>query len=145
VIYVDTSVIVKLYVREALSLEAATWVRKNNEALPLTPFHELEFHNALHQKQFRKEMSAAEYAGILGRLRDHEAQGVYYRPVCDWPEIFQTSLQLSDRHAGRLGCRSLDILHVAAALAIGAERFLTLDGRQAGLAERAGLKKEKLL
>ena len=37
-IYVDTSIIVKLYVREALSLEAAAWVRENNEALPLTLF-----------------------------------------------------------------------------------------------------------
>lgn len=143
-IYVDTSIIVKLYVREALSPEAATWVRENNEALPLTPFHDLELRNALHLKEFRKEMGAEESAMILRRFHDHELQGVYYRPACDWAEVFETSLHLSDKHTGRLGCRSLDILHVASALAMGANRFLTLDTRQAELAGLAGLRTEKL-
>lgn len=34
-----------------------------------------------------------------------------------------------------LGCRSLDILHVAAARLLEAERFITADKRQAALAE----------
>jgi predicted nucleic acid-binding protein len=140
VIYVDTSIIVKLYVREPLSLETAAWVRENNEALPLTPFHDLEFSNALHLKRFRKEMSDRETAAILRRFRDHELQGVYYRPACDWAEVFQTSLRLSEKHTGKIGCRSLDILHVASALAMGVDRFATLDERQAELAKLAGLK-----
>ena len=143
-IYADTSIIVKLYVREAFSAEAATWVRENNEALPLTPFHELEFRNALHLKEFRREMGAEESASILSRFHDHGLQGVYYRPACDWAEVFQASLDLSGRHTGRLGCRSLDILHVGSALAMGADRFLTLDTRQAALAGLAGLKTETL-
>jgi predicted nucleic acid-binding protein len=35
-IYVDTSVIVKLYIREEHSREASEWLRKNNEAIPLS-------------------------------------------------------------------------------------------------------------
>jgi len=143
VIYVDTSIIVKLYVREALSLEAAAWVRKTNEALPLTPFHELEFSNALHLKEFRKEMSGQQTAAILRRFHDHELQGVYYRPACDWAEVFQASLRLSEKHTGKIGCRSLDILHVASALTLGVDRFATLDARQARLARLAGLKAEQ--
>lgn len=49
-LYVDTSAIVKLYVREALSMETSDFIRKNDQAIPLTRFHELEFPNALLKK-----------------------------------------------------------------------------------------------
>jgi hypothetical protein len=35
--------------------------------------------------------------------------------------------------------RTLDIIHVAAALAVGAKEFVTFDSRQAAVATRAGL------
>ena len=38
-----------------------------------------------------------------------------------------------------LGCRTLDIIHVAAALVIGAREFVTFDGRQGAMAKQAGL------
>jgi hypothetical protein len=38
------------------------------------------------------------------------------------------------------GSRSLDIIHVASALALKANRFLTLDDRQSELASMVGLK-----
>ena len=56
-LYVDTSVIVKLYIKEEYSLEISHWIRENNEAIPLTRFHELEFTNTLYLKQFRTEMT----------------------------------------------------------------------------------------
>jgi predicted nucleic acid-binding protein len=46
---------------------------------------------------------------------------------------------LARRHAAVLGTRTLDILHVAAALALGATRFVTSDRRQASLAKAARL------
>jgi predicted nucleic acid-binding protein len=41
VIYVDTSVIVKLYFKEEYSREASSWLKENNEAMRLTSFHGL--------------------------------------------------------------------------------------------------------
>jgi predicted nucleic acid-binding protein len=38
-----------------------------------------------------------------------------------------------------LGCRTLDIIYVAAALVIGGKEFVTFDGRQGALARQAGL------
>ena len=38
-----------------------------------------------------------------------------------------------------LGCRTLDIIHVAAALVLEAKEFVTFDTRQAALAKQAGL------
>lgn len=139
-IYVDTSVVVKLYVREAFSLNVSNWIRKNNEAMPLTPFHELEFKNAIHLKRFRKEMTAEEVESIMTRFDDHEAKGVYYRPMFEWSEVFNTALHLTKMSTGQIGCRSLSLLHVASALTLRADRFLTFDEKQARLAKLAGLK-----
>jgi hypothetical protein len=51
---------------------------------------------------------------------------------------------LSKKHSAGIGSRSFDILHVASALSINADRLLTLDDRQAGLAALAGLKIENI-
>jgi len=59
----------------------------------------------------------------------------------DLPEMtFKTCVELAFRHVGRLGTRTLDTLHVSAALELKADSFLTFDARQAKLAEAVGLK-----
>jgi predicted nucleic acid-binding protein len=139
-VYVDTSVLVKLYIKEDLSREASNRIKKNNEAVPLTRFHELEFTNAIQLKQFRSEITEDETLRIMTKFKEHENKGIYYRPQLDWSEIFNYSVDLSKKHTATIGARSLDILHVASALSIKAEKFLTVDGRQSELATRAGLK-----
>ena len=46
-IYVDTSVMVKLYVREEHSQEVSGWLQNNDEAIPLTPFDDRQSQLAL--------------------------------------------------------------------------------------------------
>jgi hypothetical protein len=53
--------------------------------------------------------------------------------------IFQSALQLSMAHTPSIGCRSLDILHIAIAADIQAAEFITTDGRQSRLAQAMGL------
>jgi predicted nucleic acid-binding protein len=144
VVYVDTSVIVKLYIKEEYSRDASNWLKENNEALPLTSFHELELINAIHLKQFRTEITLDESRLIMSRFEEHEKSGIYYRPQLDWSAIFIHAIDLSKKHSASIGSRSLDILHVASALSINADRFLTLDDRQTKLATLAGLKIEKI-
>ncbi len=48
----DTSIIVKLYVREEHSRNVWDFMKENNEAIPLTLFHDLEFKNAINLKKF---------------------------------------------------------------------------------------------
>ena len=48
--------------------------------------------------------------------------------------------RLSALHSEILGTRSLDVLHVACALVLGGNDFLTFDHRQGALAKAAGLK-----
>ena len=138
-VYVDTSILVKLYFREAFSIEAARWIIRNNHSLPLTPFHELEFINALHQKQFREEFSSEIVQDVIDRFNDHEAKGIYYRPALDWAQVMSQSQELSSMYTAVTGSRSLDIIHVASALTLNCTSFFTFDTRQGDLAEKAGL------
>jgi len=142
VLYVDTSVIVKLYIKEKHSEDASNWLRKNNEAIPLTSFHDLEFSNAIYLKQFRDEISTDEVRLIMSKFDEQERKGVFYRPQLNWTDIFKYAVDLSKNHTGTTGSRSLDILHIASAITIKADRFITFDDRQSELASLAGLKIE---
>ena len=138
-VYVDTSIIVKLYIKEKYSRDASAWLKANNEAIPLTSLHELEFINAVHLKLFRNETTPQTIRQIKATFEGHEKRGIYYRPPTDWSAVFIQAIQLSKKHSASLGSRALDILHVASALSIQADRFLTLDDRQSKLAAHAGL------
>jgi predicted nucleic acid-binding protein len=144
VLYVDTSVIVKLYFKEAYSRETSSWLKRNNESIPLTSLHELEFINAIQLKKFRNEITREQTRLIISRLEEHEMSGIYYRPQLDWSAVFIHAIDLSKKHTAIIGSRSLDILHVASALSINADRFLTFDDRQTRLAELAGIKIENV-
>ena len=138
--YIDTSVIVKLYSLEPYSLEVSKWIRKNNEAIPLTNLHELEFTNAIYLKQFKGEIFPDQVNQIMTRFNEHQKEGIYYHPQLNWSDIWNKSLELSRKHTSTNGSRSLDILHIASALVLKFNRFVTLDNRQADLAKKAGLK-----
>ena len=143
-VYLDTSVIVKLYIKEEYSRDTSHWLKENNEAIPLPSFHALDLINAIHLKQFKTEITLDETRLIMSRFAEHEKSGIYYRPQLDWSAIFNHAIDLSKKYSASIGSRSLDILHVASALSINADRFLTLDDRQTRLAALAGLKIEKI-
>ena len=54
--------------------------------------------------------------------------------------VFEGALRLSAVYSRRLGTRTLDLLHVAAACLLDAKEFITSDQRQSDLAQREGLK-----
>jgi len=140
VLYADTSIIVKLYIKEKHSLEVANWLRKNNKAIPLTRFHELEFTNAIFLKQFRMEITENQIRLTLAKFSEHKTRGVYYYPQINWTDTLNLAIDLAHNNTANTGSRSLDIIHVASALALKANRFLTLDDRQSELASMVGLK-----
>jgi len=65
--------------------------------------------------------------------------GRWIRPIHNVVALEQKAEVLSAANVATVGCRSLDIIHVAAALVIGVKEFVTLDHRQATLARAAGL------
>src|SRR5262245_62657476 len=56
-----------------------------------------------------------------------------------WRATLQRAADISREHTARLGCRSLDVLHLATGLQLGFRHFLTFDRRQQQLARAVGL------
>ena len=137
--YCDTSFLVSLYTPDANSAPAARQCSRTRGALLITPLCELEVTNALQLRLFRKELTAREVAAAGEAYRNDLAAGLYSsHPVS--AAVFEKASQLSRKHTARLGCRSLDILHVAAALVARASILYTFDENQKKLAAAEGLR-----
>jgi hypothetical protein len=76
----------------------------------------------------------------LASLDEDFEGGRYVEAQVPWRAALKRAAALSRRYTASLGCRSLDILHVAAALELGLPTFATFDGRQHQLARETGLK-----
>ena len=139
-VYFDSAIIVKLYVQEATSRDAVRLVGAYAAPYGLTQWQELEVKNAIRLKAFRVEITAAEMNQSIAAFEQDIATGRWQRPVYTAATIEQKAEELSAGHSATIGCRTLDIIHVAAALVLEAKEFVTFDMRQAELAKQAGLK-----
>lgn len=105
----------------------------------LTPLHRAEWTHAVAQHIFHKKISSQQARKVYKDFDRDCSDGLWVE--VDLPELaFETCVKLARQHVGRLGVRTLDSLHVASALELEADAFWTFDGRQAKLAEAAGLK-----
>ncbi len=140
-VWLDTSVLVSLYVPEARSERVARIVRRAGEPIPFSQLHELELTltNALRLRVFRREARPRLVDATLVRIGEDLDDGVLRRVAIEWPAALAKAIELANHHTSRLGCRSLDLLHVAAATISGSRRFVPADLRQSTVARRAGL------
>jgi predicted nucleic acid-binding protein len=137
--YADTSFLVSLYTQDANSPRAIASLRTLREPLPFTPFHRLEFRNAIRQRVFRGELTAAERSAALQDLDDDLQDGVLIHAPVPWTATLREAERLGATHTETLGVRSADILHVAAALMLDAKELLSFDVNQRKLAAAEGL------
>jgi predicted nucleic acid-binding protein len=136
--YADTSFVASLYMPDANSARAVRHMRQLALPLLFSGLGELELLNAFRLRLFRKEMSPAHARAGLGAFRDDLGNGIIaVRPMAE--EIYAQAEFLAAKWTARLGTRTLDILHVASAIILEAESFLTFDERQRKLASAAGL------
>lgn len=138
-VYADTSFLVSLYCLDAHSARAAQQVRRLAPALILTPLTELELTNALELRIFRKEARPGEIRAAQAELQKH-IEGGFFSVVAMPVGAHELARRIALRHSAAAGVRTLDILHVASAVLLGAERFWTFDDRQAKLAQTEGLR-----
>lgn len=138
--YLDTGVIAKLYVLEPDSPEAARLVSAYPPPLVFTHLQALELRNALRLKVFRGEITGAELRLTLSRLAADIRAGRWTPPQYALTDVFGKAEELSRKFALVTGCRSLDTLHVAAAVVLKLRDFVTFDVRQGRLARKARLR-----
>jgi len=136
--YADTGFLVSLYGQDAHSAVATALV-KSKPVFILTPLGEAEFTNAIELRVFRKEWTRAEARSIHETFQQHQAAGVF-RIAPLGPEVWEKALVLSRRHSAKLGSRTLDVLHVAAAIVLKPDVFYAFDKRQRKLARAERLR-----
>lgn len=147
--YGDTSFVVKLLSEEEGTPEAvAEYRRLGRPRLPYLPLHALEVENAIRQRAFheRRIRPSAERTQInrkreaaLSRVAQYVKRGALSEVVLDMDSAMDRARQLSATHTDRLGVRAIDLLHVACALLLESEVFLTCDERQFDLARAEAL------
>jgi len=137
-LYLDTSALLKLYIREPGSEAVQGRVASQDLPLPIWEIQEAELINALRLKVFWKEITPDQAETQIALFQKRRQQGFYHFPEIVRNELTKTFRQLS-AETPRLGCRTMDIFHVACAVQIAATEFLTFDRRQRLLAVHAGL------
>jgi hypothetical protein len=137
VTYLDTGCFVKLYYPEADSPRVIAAI--HGKSICYTALHELEFVNALQLKIFFKNATPQQVTAARALVEADLKFGVLTSAGGDWPNLFREAVKLAEQHTGSMGCRSLDILHCAAAKTLAATEFISTDARQQKLAAAMGL------
>jgi len=137
--YADTGFVVSLYKTETTSARAAAVMGELTPPVWMSPLGELEMRNAFHLAVFRGEL-ALEAAALKRRLfLEDEANGIFVVLPVPAPALYSKAADLAEQYSAPLGSRSLDLMHVAAALLLGAGTFLSFDDRQRKVATAEGL------
>ena len=138
-IYADTSFLISLYSPDANSSTAARTMQTAMGDHYITVFGELEVVNALELRVFRKELSASQVQASMKDFEKDVRDGILQlRPLSE--QIFERARQLSRQTTARLGTRTADLLHVAAAVELGVDCLYSFDQQQRKLAQAVRLK-----
>ena len=139
-IYADPSALLKLYRHEPESRAVAAWRGTIKGPLPVTHHGRVELTNGIALAAHRGLINERAFEAALAALDDDFEQGRYLLAEIPWRAVLRRAADLSRQHSGTLGTRTLDVIHVASALELGAKIFVTFDHRQQGLARATGLK-----
>lgn len=147
--YADTSFLVSLLTQEPGTAAAVGLYRRlGRPPMFFLPLHELEVANAIRQRTFhqRHTLPASERVAIkrerdtaLALLGKYISRRAFIEISLDMDAAITVARTLSEKHTERLGCRGFDLLHVALALELECDTFLTADRIQGNLARAEGL------
>lgn len=137
-IYLDASVVFSLHFTDGNTPAALALAGGAGVGLVLTSLSELEAINAFALRVFRKEMSVANMGNAVRDLQTDIQSGILdLQPL---PEsAYSRAKTLAQALTPTLGVRAADLLHVSAALELGAKSFYTFDRKQHSTAKAAGL------
>ena len=139
-LYYDSGVLVKLYVREDRSDEVTRFVARRGESVAVNRLHEFEIRNALRLKRFRDEIDDVQLAASLGMIAADFAERRLIRHEADWQVIHDEAERLSAVTGATVGVRTIDVIHIAAALTQMATGVVSFDRRQLAAARMSGLR-----
>jgi predicted nucleic acid-binding protein len=138
-LYADPGALLTLYVHQPQSQAMNAWRARTRGPLPITHHARAEVVNGICLAAFRRDISPAAVRDALASFEEDLVAGRYAYADIAWRSALRRAAELSLEHTPQLGCRTLDVLHVACALELGFTGFLTFDDRQRRLARSVGL------
>jgi len=135
----DASFLVSLYGVDVNTPIARAGMVSCAEPIIVTLALRFESENALRLACFRGVISAAELQQALADIETDFALGILLARNISSTSHWAECRRLSAAHTLTLGVRAYDITHVASALLLKADTFLSFDGRQRTLAVAEGL------
>ena len=87
----------------------------------------------------RGRLESVQRDRIWQQIEVQELEGFFVNAVPPASDLYSKAQELSDRYTPNLATRSLDLLHVAAALLVNARGFFSFDERRRRAASAEGL------
>ena len=138
--YADSGFVVSLYLTsEGTSAQARQEVKRVSKPILLSPLSLLEIRNALNFGINRGEISGTQRDAVLTEIDAQIETGFFRLVEASQSSIYAKARELSNKHTPEFATRSLDLMHLAAALLSDARNFLTFDKRQSKAAVAEGL------
>ena len=143
--YPDTSFLCSVYREQVHSPKADAYRAQMTEPLYFTSLLEFEFIQAirlqvwLHKNDRTRGYSKKEADQMIADWETDIASGINRLVPNDADAVLRLARTYSLSHTAGGGHRTLDILHVATAIHLRAEEFLSFDDRQRTLAREVGL------
>jgi len=140
VVCCDTSFLFALYGIDSLTERAVAQVRHLPQSISVSILNEFELENAIRFSVFRRAIDSSMAIAMLADYARDMSIGRLSLVTCNLASVLAEAKRLSIAHSQNGGHRAFDILHVAAALQLGAREFLSFDANQRKLAKAVGLK-----
>lgn len=138
--YADSGFVVSLYLTtEGTSAQARKEAKRASKPILLSPLSLLEIRNALNFGIHRGEITSDQRDAVLSEIAAQIEKGFFRLVDTSHSGIYAKAQELSNTHTPAFATRSLDLMHLAAALLSGARTLLTFDKRQSKAAKAEGL------
>ena len=144
--YPDTSFLCSSYREQDHTPLADEYREAMAEPLHFTRLLEFEFLQSielqvwLHAADRTKGYPRHQADQMIADWQADVASGLNLVTPCDMDAVLRLAATYSTQRTAKSGHRTLDVLHIATAVHLGAKEFLTFDIRQKKLARHAGLK-----
>ncbi len=134
-IYVDTSALVPIFIREPMSEAVMDWIESTDERLAISEWSLVEFASAAAMKVRTGHASATLAKQATSRVREFAQKNCTV--VVPGREEFRRAAELAGDDSLKL--RAGDALHLAIAASLGAKGVLCLDNEMVASAKSLGM------